>query len=107
MHHDFTTAVVDLRGVTRTELIEKPYGGKNIDVMCSLFADSINNGRLDEELPTFRDSAIASEYAWRFLHDSKTHELPAIGSPDTLAQIHQRRSTMTNGYGLLGKNRWT
>ena len=106
MHHDFKTAVVDMRGVNRTELIEKPYGGKNIDVMCSLFADSINNGKLDGELPTFRDSAIASEYAWRFLQDSKSHELPAIGTLDTLKQIHHRRSTMKDGYGLLGKNKW-
>lgn len=66
MTHDFKTAVVDLRGVTRTERIEKPFGGKNIDVLCDLFADSIETGTRNPKLPLIRDSAIASEYAWTF-----------------------------------------
>ena len=66
MTHDFKTAVVDLRGVTR-------------------------------------DSAIASEYAWTFLHDARTHDLPAIGELKTLEQIWERRRNMKNGYGLLRK----
>ena len=103
MTHDFKTAVVDLHGITKTERIEQPFGGKNIDVMCRLFADSINEGRLSPELPTLRDSAVASEYAWRFLQDAKSHDLPAIGDLETLEQIRERRRTMTNGYGLLRK----
>lgn len=101
MHHDFKTAVVELHGVTRTETIEKPFGGKNIDVLCDLFADSIRAGRLDPSLPTLRDSAIASEYAWRFLEDSYQHDLPAIGSLETLDEIRERRRNLKNGYGLL------
>lgn len=66
MTHDFKTAVVDLRGVTQTHHIEKPFGGKNIDVLCDLFADSIETGIRNPKLPLIRDSAIASEYAWTF-----------------------------------------
>ena len=103
MTHDFKTAVVDLHGVEKTQRIEQPFGGKNIDVMCNLFADSIAAGKLSDQLPTLRDSAIASEYAWKFLQDAKGHELPAIGNLETLEQIRERRRTMTNGYGLLNQ----
>ena len=101
MTHDFKTAVVELHGVTRTERIEKPYGGKNIDVLCSLFARSILNGEPSPDLPRMRDSAVASGYAWKFLDDASAHRLPAIGNLETLEEIRQRRKTMTNGYGLL------
>ena len=64
MTHDFKTATVELHGVTQTHRIERPYGGKNIDVLCERFAQSIESGRRCEELPRFRDAAVASEYAW-------------------------------------------
>ena len=101
MHHDFKTAVVELHGVTRTERIEKPFGGKNIDVLVDRFADSIEQGRVNERLPTRRDSAIASEYAERFLDDSRRNRLPSIGDEQTLIAIRERRRNMTDGYGLL------
>ena len=101
MRHDFKTAEVDLHGVTRTELIKRPFGGKNIDALVDRFADSIESGKLDPHLPTMRDSAIASEAAWTFLEDSRKHTLPSIGDEQTLEQIRERRRTMTNGYGLL------
>lgn len=101
MTHDFKTAVVELHGVTRTERIERPYGGKNIDVLCDLFARRILEGKLSPDLPPMRDSAIASGYAWKFLQDATMHALPAIGDNATLEEIRQRRRTMTNGYGLL------
>ena len=103
MTHDFKTAVVELHGVTQTHRIERPYGGKNIDVLCERFAQSIESGRRCEELPRFRDAAVASEYAWKFIHDARTHDLPAIGDLRTLQQIRERRRTMKNGYGLLRK----
>ena len=103
MTHDFKTAVVDLRGVTQTERIEKPYGGKNIDVLCDLFADSIIANQLHPQLAIARDSAIASDYAWKFLEDSRKHDLPSIGNLETLEEIRERRKNMTNGYGLLHK----
>ena len=51
-----------------------------------------------------RDSAIASEYAWTFLKDTRKHDLPAIGNLRTLEQIRERRKNMINGYGLLHGN---
>ncbi len=103
MTHDFKTAVVELRGVTRTEKVERPYGGKNIDIICRLFAESVISGKRDPNLPTFESSAIASEFAWIFLEDAMKNELPAIGNEDTLVEIRERRRNMTDGYGLLPK----
>lgn len=104
MTHDFKTAVVELRGVNKTETLEKPFGGKNIDILCDLFADSINTGVFNPSLPTMRDSAIASEYAWKFLENAGHHELPAIGDLRTLEAIRERRRTLKNGYGLLNQH---
>ena len=101
MTHDFKTAVVELRGVNTTQKIEKPFGGKNIDVLCRKFAKSVRDGKADPGLPTFRDSAIASEYAWKFIEDALSHDLPSIGDSATLERIRERRRRMSNGYGLL------
>ncbi len=101
MTHDFKTAVVELRGVTRTERVEKPFGGKNIDILCRLFAESVISGERSPLMPTFKDSAVASEFAWIFLEDAMKNELPAIGNEGTLEEIRERRRNMTDGYGLL------
>ena len=101
MTHDFKTAVVDLHGVNETLHIEKPFGGKNIDVLCSMFAESIRNNKRHLSLPQMRDSAVASEYAWKFLESANRNELPAIGDLSTLSEIIERRKHMKNGYGLL------
>lgn len=101
MTHDFKTAIVELHGITRTIREERAFGGKNIDMLCDLFVRSIQAGKLDPALPTLRDSAIASEYAWKFLDDARENDLPAIGSTETLEKIRERRRNMKNGYGLL------
>lgn len=101
MSHDFKMATVELHGVSRTERIVRPYGEKNIDVLIDRFADSIMTGRRHPDLPTFRDAAIASDFAWKCLADAATHDEPAIGTLDELEQIRERRRSMTNGYGLL------
>ncbi|NDV80945.1 Gfo/Idh/MocA family protein [Bacteroides sp. 51] len=101
MTHDFKTAVVELHGITQTIREERPFGGKNIDVLCNLFADSIDSGVRHPDLPTFRDAAMASQSAWEFLEDSKNKDLPAIGEEKTLEKILSRRRAMKNGYGLL------
>lgn len=103
MTHDFKTATVDIRGVTRTECIKRPYGGKNIGTLIELLADSIESGVRDNRLPTFRDSAIASEFAWNCLRDAADHDMPVRGTAEELRQIHTRRKNMTEGYGLLHK----
>ena len=59
MTHDFRTAVVELHGVNRTLRLEKPFGGKNLDKLCNIMADSIESGKRDPRLPQMRDSAIA------------------------------------------------
>ena len=101
MTHDFKTATVELHGVNTTDRIVRPYGEKNIDIMIDRFADSIISGRLDGDLPTFRDAAVASEFAWKCLENAAVNGQPAIGTLDELDQIHRRRRSMTNGYGLL------
>lgn len=104
MTHDFKTAKVELRGVSRTEQIEKDFGGKNIDILIDQMAQTILTGRRDPTMPQFRDAAIGSEYAWKFLHNAYEHALPAIGTEQELEEIRQRRASMTNGYGLLPRN---
>lgn len=101
MRHDFKTAVVEEHGVTVTDRIERPYGGKNIDRMYELMAQSIRAGQQDKRLPTFRDATIASEFAWRMIQDARSHDMPIIGTAEELEAIHRRRATMKNGYGLL------
>ena len=101
MSHDFKTAVVDLHGVNQTQRIEKPFGGKNIDRLCRLFAESLRSGVRHPLLPRLRDSAIPSAYAWKFFLDAKEHELPSIGKVQTLERIRERRRNMKNGYGLI------
>ncbi len=103
MTHDFKTAVVELRGVSRTDIIERPYGGKNMDVLCEKFAQAVLRGQPDPSLPSFRDAMLASEWSWRFLEDAACRELPSIGNNETLEEIRLRRSKMTDGYGLLPK----
>ncbi len=103
MHHDFHNAVVELHGATRTERIERPYGGKNIDTLIRHFTESLDSGKRSPELASFRDSAIASETAWKALEDARTHDLPVCGTSGELDAIHERRRTMTDGYGLLHK----
>ena len=103
MTHDFKTAVVELHGVNQTIREERPFGEKNIDVLCRLFAESIDSEKLNPQLPTFRDSAIASDYAWQFLESAYANELPAIGNLQTLEKIWERRRTMVSGYGLINR----
>lgn len=103
MTHDFKTAAVDIHGVTRTERIERPYGGKNIDRLIDVFADCLMSGRNDSRLPSMRDAAIASDFAWKMLDDARTHDLPSKGTHEELEQIWERRRTAVNGYGLIRK----
>lgn len=104
MTHDFKTAHVELRGVDETKILDEPHGGKNIDRLIERVAQSIESGRRDPALPTFRDAAIASEVAWEMLDDSRKHDLPVKGTNDELVAIRERRARMTNGYGLLPRN---
>lgn len=101
MTHDFKTAVVDIHGVTETRRIEQPFGGKNIDILIRQMADSIQGGRRDPQMPSFRDSAIASDYSWKMLEDARRNDLPSIGTHQELETIWERRRNLKDGYGLL------
>ena len=74
-----------------------------IGTLIELLADSIDSGVRDNRLATFRDSAIASEFAWNCLRDAADHDMPVRGTTEELRQIHTRRKNMTEGYGLLHK----
>ena len=103
MTHDFKTAKVELRGVSKTEKIEKPFGGKNLDTLCSIFADSIEKGEAGGGLPRMEDAFIASKISWEMLADAEKQLMPSIGDNETLVAIRERRSKMTDGYGLIKK----
>lgn len=103
MHHDFKNATVEIHGEKNTDTIVRPYGGKNIDSLIEHMADSIESGVRSPEMPTFRDSAIASEFAWNCLKDASKNDMPVKGTSEELERIHERRRTMTDGYGLLHK----
>ncbi|HHV04325.1 MAG: Gfo/Idh/MocA family oxidoreductase [Bacteroidales bacterium] len=105
MSHDFVTATVELHGMTKTHLIRKPFGDKNLDVLCDLFARSLACGILDPSLPAVRDAVIASEYAWKFLEDAARHDMPVRGDLQTLREIRERRNDKRIGYGLLRKRK--
>lgn len=103
MHHDFKTAVVEEHGVTQTNVIERPYGDKNIGLLYEKVATAILEGKDAINLPTFRDSVVASEFAWKMLDNAAQNELPSKGTPEELVAIRERRANMTDGYGLLHK----
>ena len=104
MTHDFKTAEVDIHGISETLHIERPFGGKNIDRLIAEMADSIQTGQRNALMPTFRDSAIASQNAWHMLEDARQHDLPAIGTHEELEEIWEHRRNLKDGYGLLPRN---
>lgn len=103
MHHDFKTAVVEKHGEHITEVVERPYGDKNIDALCRLMGEAILTGQRPENLPRFMDAAIASKYSWEMLENARENDLPSKGTPEELEAIHYRRAHATNGYGLLNQ----
>lgn len=101
MTHDFKIAHVELRGVDETQIIDRPYGEKNIGTLIERVAHSIERGHADPALPTFADSATASRVSWEMFYDSLRHDLPVKGTDEELVAIRDRRAHMTDGYGLL------
>jgi myo-inositol 2-dehydrogenase/D-chiro-inositol 1-dehydrogenase len=101
MGHDFHTAIVELHGITETMKIEKSFGDKNIGILCNNFASSILSQKRHKGLPNFKDAAIASNYAWQFIHDALKNDISSRGTFKELEDIWERRSKLKNGYGLL------
>jgi len=102
---DFKTAVVELYGTTRTERIERPNGGKNLSVLLKVFAESVRTGIRAPQMPGFRESAYASEFAWKCLENAASNDLPAIGTAQELEEIHEKRYNAKTGYGLIRHNK--
>ncbi len=106
MHHNYVTATVELHGVTKTKVIKKPFGDKNLDILLDLFARSLAEGKRNASLPKVEDAAIASEYAWKFLENAALNEMPVRGDLKTLEEIRKRRNNKRIGYGLLRKKKF-
>lgn len=103
MNHNYVTATVELHGTTKTQVIKKPFGDKNLDILLQKFAQSLIQGHRDPCLPKVEDAAIASEYAWKFLDNAALNEMPVRGDLETLEEIRKRRNNKRIGYGLLRK----
>ena len=99
MTHDFKKATVELRGITRTEVITDDFNDKKIDVIVDVFAKSILEGK-NLGFPTVRDSVVASDMAWKMLADAVENDAPKIGKVEDMDEIVARRRTLKEGYGL-------
>ncbi|HEX8324109.1 MAG TPA: Gfo/Idh/MocA family oxidoreductase [Tepidisphaeraceae bacterium] len=99
MTHDFQTATIDCHGVNTTTRKTALFNDKKLDVMCDVFARSVLAGK-NLGVPTARDSAAASEMAWKMLHDAEANALPSIGTKRELKQIQEHRKTLRSGFGL-------
>ena len=105
MNHNYVTATVELHGTSKTQVIKKPFGDKNLDILLHKFAQSLLQGHRDPFLPRVEDAALASEYAWKFLNNAALNEMPVRGNLQTLEEIRKRRNNKRIGYGLLRKQK--
>lgn len=99
MKHDFVNATIELHGVNHTLTKTGLFDDKKLDVMVDLFARCLAAGK-DLGLPSPRDSAVASEMAWKMLDDAVSHHPPAVGTPKEMEQILTHRRNLRQGYGL-------
>lgn len=99
MRHDFKDATIECHGVHSTMRRVGPFNDKKLDVMCDVFARSVQAGK-NLGLPTPRDSAIASEVAWAMLNDAIANNPPVRGTKREMQQILAHRRTLRSGFGL-------
>jgi myo-inositol 2-dehydrogenase/D-chiro-inositol 1-dehydrogenase len=99
MTHDFKQATIELHGIAQTIRKSNDFGDKKIDVLTELFAQSILQNK-NLNLPTVKDSVIASDIAWKMFDDAVRNGSPCIGKPTDMEEIMARRATLTEGYGL-------
>lgn len=102
MRHDFSTATIELHGVTKTLHKTAPFNDKKLDVMVDVFARSVIEGK-NLGFPEARDSVIASEVSWAMLNDAVSHQPPVRGTPDEMLRILEHRRNMVDGFGLPAK----
>ncbi len=103
MHHDFTSATIELYGVNKTLCKSAPFNDKKLDVMVDVFARSILSGK-NLGFPQARDSVVASEVSWAMLQDAIAHHSPVRGTPEEMFHILEHRRRMVNGFGLPVKS---
>jgi len=99
MRHDFKDATIEVHGTERTFTKTAHFNDKKLDVMVDLFARSLIAGK-NLGLPAARDSAIASEVAWKMLQDAVSHDPPSIGTPGEMQEILAYRRSLQSGFGL-------
>jgi myo-inositol 2-dehydrogenase/D-chiro-inositol 1-dehydrogenase len=99
MRHDFQLATVEFHGVHSTMRKTAAFNDKKLDVMIDVFARSILAGK-NLGLPTPRDSAIASDVAWKMLKDAVENEPPVRGTKKEMQQILAHRRSLRTGFGL-------
>jgi len=99
MSHNFQQARIECHGVNHTAVKTGDFNDKKLDVMCDLFARSLDAGK-NLGLPAARDSVIASEVSWAMLNDAIANEPPVVGSKQEMNEILAHRRTLRSGFGL-------
>lgn len=99
MSHDFSTATIELHGVTETLHKTAPFNDKKLDVMVDVFARSVIEGK-NLGFPQARDSVIASEVSWAMLNDAIAHQPPVRGTHEEMQRILEHRRNLVDGFGL-------
>jgi len=97
MWHDFHDVTIEYRGVGRTETKVGPYGGKKLDVMCDMFAASLDAGK-NLGLPTARDSYVASKVSQAMLDQATRSDPPAVGTAEEMQRILAHRAQLPDRY---------
>ncbi len=86
MSHDFRDATIEYFGTATTARKVGPYGDKNIDVLCDVFARSLDAGR-NLGFPIARDSVLASQLSQDMLDFATAHAAPSVGSQAEMQRI--------------------
>jgi predicted dehydrogenase len=93
MHHDFRELTIEYHGIETTERKAGPYGGKKLDVLCDVFARSLDAGR-NLGFPLPRDSAIASQVAQEMLDFATLNNSPVVGNRQEMERILSHREEL-------------
>lgn len=98
MSHNFGTVTIEYHGVNHTGKNEGPYGGKKLEVLCERFARALDTGEASN-LPTARDSVIASEVSQAMLDFATRNSCPSRGTPAEMEEIlaHRRELRQKSG----------
>lgn len=93
MRHDFNEVVIECHGVSHTQTKRGPYTGKNLAKLYETFAASLDAGR-SLDLPTARDSVIASKVSQEMLDAAWAQPAPARGTPGEMARILEHKKML-------------